>query len=128
MAKRLGLLLVALLAIVPYAAGAGERLAYERAAFDAALAKGGPVLLHVTAPWCSDCKAQKPVVEKLRNDPAFAALTVFELDYDTQKDGLKAFGVQRQATLVVFKGGKEVHRAVGVTRAPAIESLVRKAL
>ena len=38
-------------------------------------------------------------------------LTVFDIDFDTQKDAVRAFGARMQSTLIVFKGGVEVGRA-----------------
>src|SRR4051812_47075562 len=44
---------------------AAERLRYDVAAFQAAVDAGKPILVHVTAPWCGECKAQKPIVAAL---------------------------------------------------------------
>jgi thiol-disulfide isomerase/thioredoxin len=107
---------------------AAERLIYEPQAFQHALDAGGPVLVHITAPWCSECKVQKPVVAALAQTPDFKNLTIFDVDYDTQKDALRALKVQTQSTLVVFKGKAEVARAVGITRHETIEALMRQAL
>ena len=38
---------------------------YSPQAFAAAQAAGKPILLHITAPWCPTCKAQKPILSKL---------------------------------------------------------------
>lgn len=111
-----------------FAASAAERLTYEARAFEEALAAGKPILVHVTAPWCGECKAQKPVVADLAATPAFATLTIFDVDYDTQRDALHRLKVQKQSTLVIFKGGKEIARAVGITRRDAIEALMKQAL
>ncbi|QAS82270.1 thioredoxin (plasmid) [Rhizobium acidisoli] len=96
--------------------------------FKEAVAAGGPIIVHVTAPWCGECKLQKPVVAKLLSTPDFKDMKEFQVDFDTQKDVLKLLHVQMQSTLIVYKGGKEVDRMTGKTNPAAIEAIMRKAL
>ena len=107
---------------------AAGRFAYEPQAFQAAVDAGKPILVHVTASWCVECQAQKPIVAALAERPEFADLTIFDVDFDTQKDALRQLHVPTQSTLVIFKDKAEVGRAVGITRPAAIEELLRKAL
>jgi thioredoxin 1 len=119
---------MALIALTATSALAGERLTYESAAFQRVLEAGKPILVHVTAPWCGECKAQKPIVAALAQTPEFKDLTIFDVDYDTQKDALRELKVQKESTLVIFKDKMETARAVGITRREAIETVMRKAL
>ena len=47
---------------------------------------------------------------------------------NSQKDVLRRFNVQRQSTLIVFKGKQEAGRSVGDTNAASIEALLAKGL
>ncbi|MGX5826425.1 thioredoxin family protein [Mesorhizobium sp. 43Arga] len=96
--------------------------------FDAALKAGGPILIHVTAPWCEVCQAQKPIVAALLASPGFKTMKKFDVDFDTQKEILARYRVQMQSTMIVYKGGKEVDRQTGQTDPVTIEALLRKAL
>lgn len=107
---------------------AADRFAYEAKAFATARDAGKPILVHVTAPWCGECKAQKPIVAALAQQPEYKDLATFDVDFDTQKDVLRALNVQKQSTLVIYKGNAEVTRAVGITRREAIEAVMKKAL
>ncbi|WP_448954972.1 thioredoxin family protein [Labrys neptuniae] len=96
--------------------------------FDDALKAGGPVMIHVTAPWCGECKLQKPIVARLLGEPDFRAMKKFDIDFDSQKDVLRHFRVQMQSTIIVYARGKEIDRLTGVTDPGEIEALMRKAL
>lgn len=120
--------LVHVIMMIAATASAAERFPYDTERFQAALDAGKPILVHVTAPWCGECTLQKPIVARLAERPEFKDLTIFDVDFDTQKEALRRLKVQKQSTLVVFKGTTEVTRAVGTTREAAIEALMKKAL
>ena len=95
--------------------------------FAAAQQQGKPILVEVWASWCPTCAAQRPILEKLTDDPAFKDLVVFRVDFDAQKPAVRAFGAQMQSTLVVFRGTAERGRSVGDTDAASIRALLEKA-
>lgn len=131
MLNRRTLLSAALLAgclVSAGAAQAAETKPFAQAAFDAAKAAGSPVLVEVTAPWCSTCKAQKPILSELKASPRFKDLQVFEVDFDSQKDALRALNVQQQSTLIAYRAGQEVGRSTGDTNRSSIEALLNKAI
>ena len=105
-----------------------EPLAYTTVGFEEAQTSGKPVLVHVTAPWCSVCAAQKPILSKLEAEPRFKALQVFDVDFDHQKEAVQSFGARMQSTLIVYRDGKEVGRSAGETKPEAIEALLDKAV
>ena len=89
---------------------------------------GKPVLVEITAPWCPTCKVQKPILDRLLSSDKFKSFVTLDMDFDSQKDDLKALKAQMQSTLIVFKGDKEVGRSAGDTNAATIEALLAKAL
>jgi thioredoxin 1 len=98
---------------------------WDKAAFEAAQAAGAPILVHVTAPWCPTCKAQKPTVDKLESTNP--ALKVFSVDFDSQKEALALLGVKSQSTLISYRGNKEISRSTAVTDPAAITEMVVRA-
>jgi len=102
--------------------------AFTPAAFEAAQAAGRPILIDVYAPWCSTCRAQSAVLATLLARPELSAITVLKIDYDSQKDAMRRFGVTQRSTLIAFSGRTEKSRLVGDTSPTAIETLVRSAI
>jgi thioredoxin 1 len=113
---------------MPRAAGAADRTPWSDAAFRAAQAAGRPILIEVTAPWCPTCRAQKPHVDAVAADPRMRDAVLLSIDFDGQKDALRALSVRSQSTLVVFNGTQERGRATGITDGAAIRELLFRAL
>ncbi|MGE8128520.1 thioredoxin family protein [Methylobacterium sp. NPDC080182] len=109
-------------------AAIAAEMTYTPAAFEAAQKAGKPILVHITAPWCTTCAAQKPILAKLEADPKFKDLQVFDVDFDSRKDVVKQFGATMQSTLITYKGTKETGRSAGETKPEAISSLLDKAI
>ncbi len=101
---------------------------YSQQAFAAAQAAGKPILLHITAPWCPTCKAQKPILSELEGTPKFKNLVVLNIDFDSQKALLRKLHVAQQSTLIVYKGKAEVGRSTGDTDPGSIAALLGKAI
>ena len=121
------LALTTALAVTPMALAADNK-PFDPRAFEAAQAAGKPILVDVKAPWCPVCKAQEPILSKWKADPKFKELVIFEIDFNSQKDLLKRFGVQKQSTLIVFKGKQETGRSTGDTDPNSIGALLSKAI
>ena len=109
------------------AASAAEQ-PYDPAAFQAAQKAGKPILVHITAPWCTTCAAQKPILAKLEADPKFKDLQVFDVDFDSRKDVVKQFRATMQSTLITYHGEKETGRSTGETKPEALSALLDTAI
>ena len=121
---------LALTAILPLVTTvqAMDKKPFDQKLFDAAQAAGKPILVEVSAPWCPVCKAQAPILSRLRNELKFKELVIFGIDFDSQKDLLQKFNVQKQSTLIVFKGKQETGRSTGDTDAGSIAALLNKSI
>jgi thioredoxin 1 len=109
-------------------ASAMDKKPFDQGAFEAAQAAGKPILIEVSAPWCPICKAQAPILSRLTSEPRFKELVSFNIDFDSQKDLLRKFNVQKQSTLIVFKGKQETGRSTGDTNAGSIATLLGKSI
>ena len=116
----------AALCLLATPAFAAEQATYSPAAMTAAQAAGKPVIVDVTATWCSTCKAQAPIVKSLLGEPKYKNLVLLHVDFDTQKAVLRKYGVREQSTFVAFKGKDEVGRSTGDTDKASIEKLFDK--
>ncbi len=109
------------------AAQAATEATFTQQAFASAQQEGKPILVDISAPWCPTCAKQRPILSQLMADPAFKDLVVYQVDFDTQKDVVRALGAQMQSTLVVFHGAAEKGRSTGDTNAQSIKTLLQKA-
>ncbi len=72
-----------------------------------------PVLVDLWAAWCAPCRAQMPIVERVAAKAEDKARVV-KVNVDEAPEVAQALNVSSIPTLVVFSGGKEIARYVGV--------------
>lgn len=128
MLNRRNLFAIAAVALLAQPVFAADTKPFTPAAFSAAQAAGKPILVEITAPWCSVCTKQKPIIASVAAKKEFANLAIFIIDFDSQKDAVRAMKANIQSTLISFNGKQEKARSAGVTDAAAIEDLMRAAL
>jgi thioredoxin 1 len=100
---------------------------YDPVAVEKAIASGKPVVVHVRAWWCLQCHAQASILDSLKNDPAYDRVSFFLVDYDKQKDIVAKLNCPR-ATLIAYKGGKEVDRMSWDTSRDAVVGVLKAAM
>ncbi|WP_323763733.1 thioredoxin family protein [Marinovum sp.] len=117
--------------LLPLAAAA-EALQYKTGMLQQRLNAGETLFLDFTASWCSTCRAQARVIDKLKaENPAYAAnITFIDIDWDTYGSSQMAtrMRIPRRSTLVVLKGDEELGRIVAETREERIRELLDVAL
>ena len=72
-----------------------------------------PVLVDFWAPWCMPCRMVGPVVEEIAGEFE-GRLHVAKMNTDESPVTPGQFGIMGIPTLILFKGGEEVERLVGV--------------
>ncbi len=99
---------------------------FTKAAFKAAADSGKTTLVFFHAPWCPVCKAQEPKVLAHLNGDA-KDVVAFKVDYDTNMDLRKEMNVEKQSTLILYKGSKEVARLSYKSDDASIDELFKHA-
>ena len=81
------------------------------------------VLVDFWASWCGPCRMLGPVIDQLGSE--LTDVKVCKIDVDANQDLAARYKVETIPTLVVFAGGEEVKRSVGVQPKPAILAMLK---
>jgi thioredoxin 1 len=127
MISRRNLILAAALASLPFVASpasAFELKPYDEAAVKKAIASGRPVVLHVYAPWCLQCRMQDSILSDLSSrSKDYEGISFFRVSYGDQADVVKALDVPR-STFIAYRRGKETGRmSWGMTEQSVVDVL-----
>lgn len=76
----------------------------------------GPVLVDFWATWCMPCQRQGAAIEEM----AAEGYSVGKINVDEEPDLARQYNVMSIPTLIVFQGGKEVRRMVGLQSKAAL--------
>ena len=88
---------------------ANEFKPFTAEAFKSATQAGKTTLVFFHAPWCPVCTAQEPkVLAHLNGD--HKDIVAFKVDYDTNTGLRKEMKVDKQSTLILYKGTAEIAR------------------
>jgi thioredoxin 2 len=88
---------------------------------------GMPVVVDLWAPWCGPCRMISPALEEVARRRA-GGLKLVKVNVDDHPGVSARFGVQGIPTLLFFRGGRLVDRAVGARGVDALEAWIDAAL
>jgi thioredoxin 1 len=97
------------------------------AEFEQTVQGGKPVFVDFWAPWCGPCRIIGPIVEELA--PGYQGKAVIaKMNVDDNPATPQRFGVTSIPTLLMFKEGKLVDRAVGAMPKKELQSFIDRNL
>jgi len=89
-----------------------------------ALKREGLVLVDFWAEWCGPCRMLAPVVEEIAAETQ-GTIAVGKLNIDECVEFVMSLGISSIPTLILYKGGAEVERIIGVQSKTVIMDLIQ---
>ena len=80
--------------------------------FEEIIANDNITLIDFYADWCGPCRALSPIIDEIASE--VTGVTIGKINVDTEKDLALQYKVRSIPTMIIFKGGKEINRMVGV--------------
>lgn len=93
--------------------------------FDAVIGGDKPVLVDFWATWCGPCRMQAPILDEVVEDLA-DKIVVGKVNVDEEEALAIKYKVSSIPTLMLFKNGKMLERAVGLHSKPQISEMLIK--
>ena len=84
-----------------------------------------PVLVDFWAPWCGPCRALAPLIEKLAVEYA-GKVKIGKMNTDENTEIPGSLRISAIPTVLIFHGGKEVDRLVGVNTETKFKAALTK--
>ena len=91
--------------------------------FEKLIGGAKPTLVDFYATWCGPCKMQAPILEEVKKRVGDTA-NILKVDIDQNQELAAQYRVQSVPTLIMFKNGEAVWRAVGVQAADILEAKI----
>lgn len=85
-----------------------------------------PVLVDFWAPWCAPCRVAAPLFDEVARRLKGEAI-VLKVDTEANPETSVRYEIRAIPTAILFQGGRERERRMGVQPAPALESWLRGA-
>ena len=93
--------------------------------FNEIIQQSKPTLVDFFATWCGPCRMQAPILEEVKKTLG-DKVNIIKIDIDQNQPVAQRYNVQSIPTLIVFKGGEALWRAVGVQQANILEAKLRE--
>lgn len=98
----------------------------DAAAFEETINSGKLVIVDFFATWCGPCKMLAPILEEVAGEVDANEIEIVKLDIDQNVKLARQYGVMSVPTIVAFKDGKGVLKAVGARPKEDILTLIEE--
>lgn len=95
--------------------------------YESILSSDSPVVVDFWATWCGPCKMVSPVIEDLA-DEFEGKTSVCKLNVDEMPDVASQYKIMSIPTVMIFKNGEVVDKAVGVRTKEEYQNMIKNVL
>ena len=95
--------------------------------FDEVINSNEVVAIDFFATWCGPCKLLGPILEQISKEDKLG-VPVAKLDIDQCLEIAQDYNVMSVPTIVVFKGGEEVNRIIGLRNKDQLIKEIKEAI